>query len=588
MSTFYKEFSVNPTSRELTDTSPAVAVVQHDANVDGILFHIPASFDSVDLTDSTTVLQVFYMLPGDDVTYVAPLTAYTPTSDMDASYKYYAWNFANSVLEKSGLISFSFCVQNATTNQDWNTRAAQLQIADTLDHTDSAISPGTGITSSIDAAIESAVSAYMASHSTSSSGSALTSDQQGWLITLLKKAVYTEDMSATVTKLEDSFSGIVHATGITLDKTTLSFVSLDTQMLTATLTPSGATDTVTWASSADSVATVSGGVVTPVSSGTAIITATANGHSATCTVTVAVGVVYKITSTLTNCTSSNTASSITSGSAYSTTITANSGYTLGTVSCTMGGVAQTVTDGAISIASVTGDIVITASAAKEQVLPTDSLMCAFDLRNKTWDSYNLSGWGTVGKIDSTDGKYLAFTDTPAVGTTGNDFGITKRIREIRAYTNESQSVTMPTAYTVFVLTYNGSGIFVKPFVSSLTSSNVDFGQYVYKLSYVNSSGTTVTTSGYTVNTKYKTDPHYTTWTYVVDGSTIKIYLDGTLATTFDGSALDSFDHWTNSPLGIWKTNNDRQMTFVLVYTRAMDETEIVDTTEYIKTMEVSA
>lgn len=132
MSTFYKEFSVNPTTRELIDASPAVVVVQHDANVDGILFHIPASFDSVDLTDSTTVLQVFYMLPGDDVTYVAPLTAYTPTSDMDASYKYYAWNFANSVLEKSGLVFFSFCVQNATTNQDWNTRVARLQIADTL------------------------------------------------------------------------------------------------------------------------------------------------------------------------------------------------------------------------------------------------------------------------------------------------------------------------------------------------------------------------------------------------------------------------------------------------------------------------
>ena len=143
MSTFYKEFSVNPTTRELIDASPAVVVVQHDANVDGILFHIPASFDSVDLTDSTTVLQVFYMLPGDDVTYVALLTAYTPTSDMDASYKYYAWNFANSVLEKSGLISFSFCVQNVTTNQDWNTRVARLQIADTLDHTSARVLGGT-------------------------------------------------------------------------------------------------------------------------------------------------------------------------------------------------------------------------------------------------------------------------------------------------------------------------------------------------------------------------------------------------------------------------------------------------------------
>lgn len=152
----YKEFAIDPIKRTLADATPDVSIVQHDANVDGILFHIPASFDSVDLTDSGTTLWVFYMPPGDDVTYVAPLTAYTPTSDMDASYKYYAWNFANSVSKKSGLIFFSFCVQNATTNQDWNTRVAQLQIADTLDHTGSMISPS--------ADIEKVVSDYLTKH----------------------------------------------------------------------------------------------------------------------------------------------------------------------------------------------------------------------------------------------------------------------------------------------------------------------------------------------------------------------------------------------------------------------------------------
>lgn len=134
MSTFYKEFSVNPTSRELTDTSPAVTVVQHDANVDGILFHIPASFSAVDLTDSGTKLQVFYMLPGGSTVYLRPLTAYTAQDSMDTSYKYFAWDFTAAELLQPGIIRFSLCVQNATTNQDWNTTPATFLIANTLDH----------------------------------------------------------------------------------------------------------------------------------------------------------------------------------------------------------------------------------------------------------------------------------------------------------------------------------------------------------------------------------------------------------------------------------------------------------------------
>lgn len=71
---------------------------------------------------------------------------------------------------------------------------------------------------------------------------------------------------------------------------------------------------------------------------------------------------YAITNNLTNCTNSNSATSIQQGSAYSATITAKSGYELKSVSATMGGTAVSVSNGVVSIASVTGDIVITAVA----------------------------------------------------------------------------------------------------------------------------------------------------------------------------------------------------------------------------------
>ena len=65
---------------------------------------------------------------------------------------------------------------------------------------------------------------------------------------------------------------------------------------------------------------------------------------------------------LTNCVSSETVVHRPTGTSYSTTITANDGFVLQTVTCTMGGVEQNVVDGAINIDYVLGDIVITATA----------------------------------------------------------------------------------------------------------------------------------------------------------------------------------------------------------------------------------
>lgn len=84
-------------------------------------------------------------------------------------------------------------------------------------------------------------------------------------------------------------SEIVHVTGVTLDKQTDSIEVGETTTLTETVTPSNATDkSVSWSTSNSSVATVSGGVVTGVSAGTARITVTTTdgGYTAYCDVTV--------------------------------------------------------------------------------------------------------------------------------------------------------------------------------------------------------------------------------------------------------------------------------------------------------------
>ena len=85
------------------------------------------------------------------------------------------------------------------------------------------------------------------------------------------------------------------------------------------------------------------------------------------------GPTFTITNTLSNCASSNSAGSIGINERYTATITANSGYTLdgASVAVSMGGTDITSTaysSGVISIPAVTGAIVISVSAAKEQAM----------------------------------------------------------------------------------------------------------------------------------------------------------------------------------------------------------------------------
>lgn len=86
-----------------------------------------------------------------------------------------------------------------------------------------------------------------------------------------------------------------NVTGVSVSPTTASIEAGDTVTLTPTVSPSNAANkNVTWSSNNTSVATVSNGVVTGVSAGTAVITVTTvdGGYTATCTVTVTAAVTY--------------------------------------------------------------------------------------------------------------------------------------------------------------------------------------------------------------------------------------------------------------------------------------------------------
>lgn len=97
---------------------------------------------------------------------------------------------------------------------------------------------------------------------------------------VIRNANYVANMLAKVTFTD------VECTGITFDEDTVTVNKMENKTINYTLEPAGASGTVTWESSNTDVVTVSDGVMTIVGIGEATVTATCNGHSATCTVTV--------------------------------------------------------------------------------------------------------------------------------------------------------------------------------------------------------------------------------------------------------------------------------------------------------------
>lgn len=97
---------------------------------------------------------------------------------------------------------------------------------------------------------------------------------------------YYKDRVAYVDAQIDKLVTPIPCTAITLNNTTLSFTTDAAQTLTATVTPTDTTDTVVWSVNPTGFVTVNNGVVTPVSNGNCIITATCGSQTTTCNIVV--------------------------------------------------------------------------------------------------------------------------------------------------------------------------------------------------------------------------------------------------------------------------------------------------------------
>ena len=111
-------------------------------------------------------------------------------------------------------------------------------------------------------------------------------------------------------------------------------------------------------------------------------------------------VTYNITRNLTNCASSNTADTIAEGAAYTTTLSPTGTYKkLGAITVTMGGAdisASAVSGSTITIAKVTGDIVITCAAAVTNIIDTIGISANTRLSTSSGANRAQSGYAAIG------------------------------------------------------------------------------------------------------------------------------------------------------------------------------------------------
>lgn len=171
--------------------------------------------------------------------------------------------------------------------------------------------------------------------------------------------------------------------------------------ITSVVIKMGGVDITSTAYSADS-----GAINIAKVTGAVTITAAASAPSVT----------YTITRNLTNCASSNTENSVAEGASYTTTLSPTGTFKkLGAITVTMGGtdISSTAVSGStITIAKVTGNIVITCAAEVTNIIDTVGISANTRLSTSSGANRTQSGYAAIGaNEDAASLIHLAAGDT---------------------------------------------------------------------------------------------------------------------------------------------------------------------------------
>ena len=309
---------------------------------------------------------------------------------------------------------------------------------------------------------------------------------------------------------------------------------------------------------------------------------------------------YVISNNLSNATTSNSAVLVDANASYTATITVNDGYTLETITVTMGGVditSSVVSGETINISAVTGNVDITvttiesSSGGGSTELIQDGLVALFDYRTSTVENpYNLTDWGNVAKATFASCEDYFIFNIAGSYTVDPTYGITSNWgpRGIRQTSSPTTSITYDgLSNTVIGLVY---GQCVCNIFNMVTTTNMS-DEIILTPKYINSSGSTVSLSGVKISARnYKDGPGYSLYALTESETELKLYIDGQLKHTVNRSECTDFVKWYTQEgcLYPYYNNNERYSVAFAIYNRPLSAVEIVEATEYFKAMEVSS
>ena len=231
---------------------------------------------------------------------------------------------------------------------------------------------------------------------------------------------------------------IIPVSSIILDKTQVDLVEGESVTLTATVTPTDATDkTVTWSTSDAAVATVENGVVTAKAAGTATITAKAGDKTATCVVTVAKKVVAVSGIAL-----SQTTAALTEGETVTLTATVTpADATDKTVTWSTSDAAVATVENGVVTAKAAGTATITAKAGDK------TATCVVTVAKKVIAVSGITLSQTTATLTEGETVTLTATVTPADAT---DKTVTWSTSDAAVATVENGVVTAKSAGTATI------------------------------------------------------------------------------------------------------------------------------------------
>ena len=294
---------------------------------------------------------------------------------------------------------------------------------------------------------------------------------------------------------------------------------------------------------------------------------------------------YAITNTLTKCTNSNSNTSIAENTSYIATITPNTGYELNTVTVTMGGADVTSTvysNGKITINSVTGNIVITAVANEKQgaEMPTNGLVALFDkdsevITNGAYPEYQY-------QIKSKQGDYILGSWSKQISET-TDYGVKALTGNLSSDKKLATTIDSPTTWVVCT--------YLTGILNGYAPNNLgNLGSNFY---FINAVPIYINTNNESKNAEDISSSMggrsvgYHRLIMVIDGNYFKVYKNGKLVKTLNGSDYSDFSKW-KTPTGITGGFSDKAYTyFEAMYNRALSDVEVVELDAYIQTLEVN-